>query len=648
MFLESVLRGAEALAARDPVGTLPDPELLRRFAADRDPNAFAVLVRRHGPLVWGVCRNMLAADADAEDAFQATFLALVRSAGSIRRTDALGGWLHGVAYRVAMKARRSAIRRKQRESFAAVPEPDSPVSDAAWDELQAAVHEEVCKLPDKLRMPFVLCGLQGRPQKDAAKQLGWPIGTLSARLTLARQRLLDRLARRGVPVSVAAGAAVLGATSGSAAVPTSIAMSALAVAGSPDSVSPVVTTLARGVTNMYLTRTKMLVAGVVVAGLLTTGVGSQLMSSADAQAPNKREAEAEQIRRALEFIKASQAAHDRWEYKFVAVKSTLDAAELQKMLRAHDQEGWEYCGSQNLAVSGTPVSHLTFKRPVQAVSKNQTEAGLADLAAALQERGNKDTDAAAKAELLKQFYERVGKKGAAEFYEALKKKELDAQAAKDEELRARERAELEYARAIDAERRAKASAEAKAFADQERDRAKQLELQLKQLKQEQEMLLLKLKELQQQRSDPEAKSPASSDSAQAVLKYVKAREAIEMLAKVVPDVKVARVDEAANSILLRGSPDTIAKVQGVIKQIDVPAAAKPGPPEEKIVISVVPLKHIDGKTAAAAIAKTITSAKLSVTAEPTPNSVILAGYADAVAMLRKAIEELDVTGGRPK
>src|SRR4051794_17267575 len=123
-FLDGVLRGAEALAARDPVGMLPDADLLRRVAAARDPSAFGVLVRRHGPLVWGVCRNLLLVDADAEDAFQATFLALVRSAGSIRRTDAVGGWLHGVAYRVAMKARRSAARRKRREAVAAVPEPD--------------------------------------------------------------------------------------------------------------------------------------------------------------------------------------------------------------------------------------------------------------------------------------------------------------------------------------------------------------------------------------------------------------------------------------------------------------------------------------------------------------------------------------------
>src|SRR5437762_599798 len=153
-FLDCVLRGAEALAARDGVGTLADPDLLRRFAAERDQAAFAVLVRRHGPLVWGVCRNLLPSDADAEDAFQATFLALVRSAGTIRQTEALGGWLHGVAYRVAMKARRTAARRKKREIIAAVAEPDTPIPDAAWDDLQVAVHEEVCRLPEKLRLPF--------------------------------------------------------------------------------------------------------------------------------------------------------------------------------------------------------------------------------------------------------------------------------------------------------------------------------------------------------------------------------------------------------------------------------------------------------------------------------------------------------------
>src|SRR5262245_49086951 len=265
-FLDSVLRGAEALAARDPVGTLPDPELLRRFAAARDQTAFAMLVRRHGPLVWGVCRNLLPRDADAEDAFQATFLALVRGATSVRRAEALGGWLHGVAYRVAMRARRTAVRRKRRETVVAVAETDAPVADAAWDELQAAVHEEVCRLPDKLRLPFVLCTLQGRAQRDAADQLGWKIGTLSGRLTLARQRLLDRLARRGVPSAALA----VGAVAGAASAPAHLCALTLQTALAPERASPVVLSLARGVTLMA--RTKLIVAGVLIAGALTTGL----------------------------------------------------------------------------------------------------------------------------------------------------------------------------------------------------------------------------------------------------------------------------------------------------------------------------------------------------------------------------------------
>ena len=231
--------------------------------------------------------------------------------------------------------------------------------------MQAAVHEEVCKLPEKLRLPFILCGLQGRPQKDAAKQLGWTIGTLSGRLSLARQRLLDRLARRGVPVSIAAGATVLGATSGTAGVPNSIAMAALSAVSSPDSISPVVINLARGVTHMYLTRTKLIVAGIVVAGMLTTGIGSHLMSSAGDQAPNKGEADADRLKKAIdEYLRATRnKSQDRWEYKFVPTKSALSAADLQKVLSANDREGWEYCGSQDLMAGGKSIPHLTFKCP---------------------------------------------------------------------------------------------------------------------------------------------------------------------------------------------------------------------------------------------------------------------------------------------
>src|SRR5262245_57675485 len=150
-----------------------DAELVRALAADRQAGRpgdapFAELVRRHGPMVWAVCRQSLPDPADAEDAFQAAFLVLVRSAGAVRDPAAIGGWLHGTAVRVARRGRRSAARRKQREQMAARPEPDRPVPDAAWDELLAAVHEEVDRLPGPLRTAFVLCDLQGVRQPDAA------------------------------------------------------------------------------------------------------------------------------------------------------------------------------------------------------------------------------------------------------------------------------------------------------------------------------------------------------------------------------------------------------------------------------------------------------------------------------------------------
>jgi len=164
------LRRVEAQSAEGP-RRLGDAELLRLFAEQRDEAAFAVLVARHGPLVWAVCRNLLPDETDAEDAFQATFLALVKSAATIR-TTAVGAWLHGVAVRVARMAKRSAGRRRQRERKVAVKESAEPIAQATWDQLQAAVHEEVGRLPESLRVAFVLCNLQGRSQPEvAANQL---------------------------------------------------------------------------------------------------------------------------------------------------------------------------------------------------------------------------------------------------------------------------------------------------------------------------------------------------------------------------------------------------------------------------------------------------------------------------------------------
>ena len=278
--LSAVVRHAESLAAGAEV---PDAELLRRFRADREESAFAEIVRRHGPMVWAVCRQMLPNPPDAEDAFQATFLALVRSADRVRKESALGGWLHGVAVRVATKARRSAVRRKQREEKAAGAEANQPVPDSAWDGLLAAVHEEVQRLPDSLRTVFVLCDLQGVSQPAAAERLKWKPGTLTGRLCQARQTLLSRLAKRGFAPAV--GGIGVGAAAAGAAVPTGLTAKLFAYVPAASDVPTTVLELLKEATPMTFSRTKLLAAAVLVAGGLATGVGAKFLSTAEAQLP---------------------------------------------------------------------------------------------------------------------------------------------------------------------------------------------------------------------------------------------------------------------------------------------------------------------------------------------------------------------------
>src|SRR5262249_24945463 len=159
------------------------------------------LVRRHGPMVLGVCRRLLGAAADADDAFQAVFLVLVLRARSIRRRASVGSWLYAVACRVANRARADARRRHAALRLLRAPRAQAPAEGSAAEEMRPVLDEELERLPDKYRAPLVLCYLQGKTNEQAARVLGWPAGSMSRRLGRARELLRLRLVRRGVALS---------------------------------------------------------------------------------------------------------------------------------------------------------------------------------------------------------------------------------------------------------------------------------------------------------------------------------------------------------------------------------------------------------------------------------------------------------------
>ncbi len=228
----AVVRQLRTLFDIGTIGELTDGQLLERFATDPTEAAelaFAAIVERHGPLVLSVCRSILRDEHAADDAFQATFLVLANKARSLWVKDSLGPWLYQVAYRTASCALAATRRRRKHETRFTIMAASRTTCDASAGEfdLQCLLHEELGRLPQKYEAPLVLCDLQGNTHQQAARRLGWPIGTVKTRLTRGREMLRARLVRRSVAVPAALVAVEAMPTATTAALPSELARNTL-------------------------------------------------------------------------------------------------------------------------------------------------------------------------------------------------------------------------------------------------------------------------------------------------------------------------------------------------------------------------------------------------------------------------------------
>lgn len=254
--LHHVARHLQGLRESQTVREAPDAELLERFTVRREESAFAALLHRHGPMVLGVSRRVLHSDADADDVFQATFLLLAKKAASIRKREAVGSWLHGVARRLAVRAKAQGVRRVVHERRAAYMGAIRQTETADQD-LCAALDAALDELPERYRAPLVLCYLEGRSHAEAARQLGRPLTTVRTHIARGRQRLRSRLARHGLTLSAAGLASLLLASAAPAAAPAALSRATLKAA----------LALVAGGTAAALCSTR--VAGLVEGGLRT-------------------------------------------------------------------------------------------------------------------------------------------------------------------------------------------------------------------------------------------------------------------------------------------------------------------------------------------------------------------------------------------
>jgi RNA polymerase sigma factor (sigma-70 family) len=277
--LKSAVQHIRKLVATAGAGRLPDHELLERFVKYQDETAFAALLQRHGPMVLRVCQCVLHHIHDAEDACQAAFLVLARKASSVRNRASIGSWLHGVALHVASNLRRDSARRRARED-AAVQRPTTDEPEPSWREAQTMLDEELQRLPEHMRAPLFLCYLEGKTQGQAARELGWSLGTLRGRLQRGRDLLRRRLTRRGLTLPTALLAALVSQDAAGAALPLALELNTaraalLAAGGQPITgvVSVQAVALAEGILKVMRFRLRIASWLLLVVGSVALGVG---------------------------------------------------------------------------------------------------------------------------------------------------------------------------------------------------------------------------------------------------------------------------------------------------------------------------------------------------------------------------------------
>jgi RNA polymerase sigma factor (sigma-70 family) len=328
---------------------LDDMQLLGRFLTSRDESAFTTLVQRYGAMVWSLCVRLLGQTPEAEDAFQATFLVLVRKAASLHDPQSLGPWLYGVAYRTALKLRGQRAQRAARLvplTEQIVEERPEPI----WSELRPILDEEINRLPTKYRLPVLLCYLQGLSSEEAAQRLGCAKGTVFSRLSRARDLLRRRLVRRGVEVSAGALAAVLAENAVLRAVPPlalreiTIRTNLLLAAGTAGhTLSAPVAALVEGVVrSMFLSKVKFIVTVVLAIGIAGAGTGFLgYRSDAESPAPQEKKIKSPPLTQVSVAVKTKARADETKPASAPAVEEAIQHAPdwREKMMESLNYSG---------------------------------------------------------------------------------------------------------------------------------------------------------------------------------------------------------------------------------------------------------------------------------------------------------------------